>query len=206
MRTILYLVRHGETEWNKEYRFQGRTDIPLSKEGMIQAEKVGQRLKDKFDVIYTSPLTRAVQTAEIISKTSSMSPIIYDNLIEVDFGEWEGLTFEQVERDYAKEYKLWKTDENLGPILGGEQNMKNAAIRGKKALLDIVSKNKGKNIVVVAHGAIIKASLIGIFDLKVNMIQHITLTNTSITTLEFSGDDNEKPLIRGLNDRWHLKI
>ena len=206
MRTILYLVRHGETDWNKEYRFQGRTDIPLSKEGMIQAEKVGQRLKDKFDVIYTSPLTRAVQTAEIISKTSSMSPIIYDNLIEVDFGEWEGLTFEQVERDYAKEYKLWKTDENLGPILGGEQNMKNAAIRGKKALLDIVSKNKGKNIVVVAHGAIIKASLIGIFDLKVNMIQHITLTNTSITTLEFSGDDNEKPLIRGLNDRWHLKI
>lgn len=204
MSTILYLVRHGETEWNKLNRFQGRTDIPLSETGIWQAKQTKDRLSFQFDVVYTSPLSRCVQTAEIITSDTDVEIFQNDDLIEIDFGAWEGFSLDEIINKYPKEYELWKTDEETSPIIGGEQSMKNASIRGKNVLMDIVNKNKGKRVLVIAHGGIIRASLIGIYDFNINMYHNIQLLNTSITTVEFF--DDQKPTIIGVNDVGHLNI
>lgn len=202
MSTILYLVRHGETDWNKTNFFQGRTDIPLSEKGLWQAKQTKECLKNKFDVVYTSPLSRAVQTAKIISEDTALLPAIYENLIEIDFGEWEGLPYDKIKDIYPKEHKLWKTDNNTAPLLGGEQSMKNASIRGKNAFLDIVNKNQNKRILLVAHGGLIKAGIVGLYDMGINMYHNMYIDNTSITTINFFED--RKPLLLGLNDICHL--
>ena len=202
MSTILYLVRHGETDWNKTNRFQGRTDIPLSEEGIWQAKQTKERLKNQFDVVYTSPLIRAVQTAKIISDDTNLFPTIYENLIEIDFGHWEGLPFDKIKDLYPKEHKLWKTDNNTAPLVGGEQSIKNASIRGKNAFLDIVNKNPNKRILLVAHGGLIKAGMVGIYNMGINMYHNMYIDNTSITTIKFFED--RKPLLLSLNDICHL--
>lgn len=202
MSTILYLVRHGETDWNKKNLFQGRTDIPLSEEGIRQAKQAKERLKNQFDVVYTSPLARAAKTAKIISEDTNLFPTIYENLIEIDFGQWEGIPFDKIKDLYPKEHKLWKTDNNTAPLVGGEQSMKNASIRGKNAFLDIVNKNPNKRILLVAHGGLIKAGIVGLYNLGINMYHNIYLDNTSITTIKFFED--RKPMVLGLNDVCHL--
>ena len=203
MSTILYLVRHGETPWNKLFRFQGRTDIELSKEGIWQAERLQKRFNKEFDVIYTSPLSRAIQTANIISQGMDIAPHVYRDLIEIDFGKWEGQSFTDIRNNFPKEHHLWLTDEDTGPLMGGELNMKAATIRGKNAILDIAKENSGKRTLVVAHGGIIKAALLGIFNLRMNMYHSLFLDNTSVTTLKFR--EGQAPVILGLNDTSHLK-
>ena len=202
MNTTITLVRHGETEWNVLGKFQGCKDIALSNEGILQAQYLSEKFKNKFDYIFTSPLKRARKTAEIISKGSDITPIVEIGITEIDFGEWEGLTIKEVETNFSKEFLEWKTDEINGPMCGGEQSLKIASIRAKRAILKIVMKHPGKNIIIVAHGGIIKAGLLGIFDLKMTMYHKINLGNTSVCKIIF---DNElSPKIITLNDTSHL--
>lgn len=202
MNTTINLVRHGETEWNVLGKFQGCVDIHLSKEGILQAECLKNRFKNKFDYIYTSPLKRAVQTATIISESKNVKPIIQSEIREINFGDWEGLTKKEIQATYPKEFKKWKSDELEGPMRGGDLSLKKASIRAKKSILEIAKKHQGDNIVIVAHGGIIKAGLIGIFDWKMTMYHKIVLGNTAVCKIVF--DDNFNPTIITLNDTSHL--
>ncbi|HOP54967.1 MAG TPA: histidine phosphatase family protein, partial [Bacillota bacterium] len=99
--SIFYLVRHGTTQYNLENRFQGHLDIPLSNQGIEQAKKLADYLKDKkIDAIYTSDLKRAVQTAEYIAAAKSMKYRLLPSLREVDVGELEGLRWHEVKKEY----------------------------------------------------------------------------------------------------------
>ncbi|KOF56599.1 MULTISPECIES: histidine phosphatase family protein [Clostridium] len=202
MKTTLYLVRHGETEWNALGKFQGSKDIVLSPQGINQAQYVSNRLKDKFDYIYSSPLKRAYKTASIIALESNKEAKILNNLREIDFGDWEGFTVKEIKAKFPKEFEIWRSDTNKGPICGGELSIKNATIRSRNAILSTVEKHKGKRIVMVAHGGIIKAGLIGIFEWNMTMYHKIILGNTSICQLNFN--DKMQPTIVTLNDTTHL--
>ncbi|MFT5875057.1 MAG: broad specificity phosphatase PhoE [Clostridium sp.] len=202
MQTTLTLVRHGETEWNALGKFQGCKDINLSKEGILQADYLKKRFDNKFDYIYTSPLKRAMQTAEIISKSSKIKPIIESDLREINFGEWEGLTIKEIESNFPEKFIEWRNDELNGPICGGDLSLKKASIRAKNAILEIVKKHQGENIIIVAHGGIIKAGLIGIFEWKMTMYHKIILGNTAVCKIIF--DTNLNPKIIILNDTSHL--
>lgn len=202
MNTTIILVRHGETEWNVLGKFQGCKDIALSNEGILQARYLHKRFQNKFDHIYTSPLKRAMQTAEIISQGSNTSPIVETGLTEINFGEWEGLTMKEVRTNFPKEFIKWKNDDLNAPMCGGEQSLKIASIRAEKSILKIAKKNKGENIIIVAHGGIIKAGLLGVFDLKMTMYHKILLGNTSVSKIIF--DDNFNAKIMTLNDTSHL--
>lgn len=202
MSTSIILIRHGETHWNALGKFQGSRDIELSEEGIVQAKLLKKRLNESFDCVYCSPLKRALNTAEIISENIKSEPIIYENLREIDFGEWEGLTTNDIKNNYPEIFKEWLTDDTTGPLCGGDGSLKKASTRAKHAILDIASQNKGKTAAVVAHGGIIKAALIGIFNWNMNMYHKIRLGNTSISKLYF--DDNMNPIILGLNDTSHL--
>lgn len=202
MKTQVLLVRHGETEWNVSGKFQGCTDINLSEEGILQAHYVKERLQGDFDCIYVSPLKRALKTAEIITENTEMTPIISKEIREINFGEWEGLTLNQIETSYKKEFKIWRNDEINGNLVGGDLSIKIASIRAIKEILRIVKENTGKRIIIVAHGGIIKACLIGIFDWKMTMYHKMILGNTSVSKLVF--DEELNPMLIFFNDLSHL--
>lgn len=203
MKTEIYLVRHGETEWNKEGKFQGCTDIHLSQEGILQAELLKKVLNNHFDYIYTSPLSRAKQTAEILCQDSNtVKPAIIEDLREINFGAWEGLTINQIREQYPVSYQAWRTDEIHGNLVGGDLTLRSASDRAKAAILNLAEKHAGKKIVFVAHGGILKAALIGIFDWKMTMYHRFFLGNTSVSRISIG--NSQVPILITLNDTGHL--
>lgn len=202
MSTEIFLVRHGETEWNSSGKFQGCTDIKLSEKGIVQAQYTKLRFQNKFDIIYTSPLKRAFETASIISEGSGKTPIIEKDLREINFGKWEGLTLNQIKSNYNSEFNSWENDDENAYLVGGDMSLKNASIRGKNAILAIAEKCNGKRVVIAAHGGIIKAALAGIFKWKMTMYHHIFLDNASISVISFS--DSMYPILASLNDTNHI--
>lgn len=202
MNTEIILVRHGETEWNAAGRFQGSKDISLSKEGITQAKFLKERFQGHFDYIYTSPLVRAVQTADIICENTFKVPIIENALREIDFGDWEGLTLEQIRAQYASEFHSWRTDEQNAYLVGGDLSLKQASLRAKNAILKIAKECTGKRVLIVAHGGIIKAGLIGVFDWKMTMYHKLILGNTAVSKLVF--DESLNASLITLNDTSHL--
>jgi len=202
LKTVISLVRHGETKWNVLGKFQGCQDIDLSNEGIQQAKYLSKRFQNKIDHIYTSPLKRAHKTAEIISQGSNVTPIIKSDLREINFGEWEGLTIKEIQANFPEKFIEWRNDELNGPMCGGDLSLKKASVRATKAILEIAKEHTGENIIIVAHGGIIKAGLIGIFDLKMTMYHKMMLGNTSVCKIIF--DDNLNPKIITLNDTSHL--
>lgn len=203
MKTEIWLVRHGETEWNALGKFQGCCDIQLSERGKTQAELLNSRFKNKFDCIYTSPLKRAVQTANIIANGSDIKPIVENDMREINFGEWEGMTIKEIQEKYERELYAWRNDDENAYLVGGDdKSLKLASIRARNAILKIAKKEQGKRIIIVAHGGIIKAGIIGIFNWKMTMYHNMILGNTSVSEIMFG--DSMRPILLTLNDTSHV--
>lgn len=202
MKTTIMLIRHGETEWNILGKFQGSTDIPLSNEGIRQAFMLKERLKSDFDYIFSSPLKRAYETAKILCDESGKQVSIVEEIREINFGKWEGLTVKGIAEKYPDIFNEWRNDKREGKFCGGDMSTLNASIRAKNCIMEIANKHKGKKIVIVAHGGIIKAGLIGIFEWDMSMYHKIALGNTCVNTITFN--DDMKPALLGLNDTNHL--
>ncbi|MBS5981317.1 MAG: histidine phosphatase family protein [Clostridium butyricum] len=202
MKTTIMLIRHGETEWNILGKFQGSTDIPLSNEGIRQAFMLKERLKSDFDYIFSSPLKRAYETAKILCDESGKQVSIAEEIREINFGEWEGLTVKGIAEKYPDIFNEWRNDKREGKFCGGDMSTLNASIRAKNCIMEIANRHKGKKIVIVAHGGIIKAGLIGIFEWDMSMYHKIALGNTCVNTITFN--DDMKPALLGLNDTNHL--
>ena len=163
----LYVIRHGKTDWNKEYRFQGAHDIPLNEEGRQAARKLGEHLKDvHFDYVFSSPLSRAYETACIVIETPvslrhSKGSIKTDPLLtEISFGEFEGLPFDQwMDTDEPRKY-FFKEPARYVPPKGGETFESGIERTGKfvhTVLEPIYKENPTARIMIVAHGAILAA-------------------------------------------------
>lgn len=145
--TLFGLFRHGQTDWNINFLLQGVTDIPMNQTGIEQVKLAAQAIKrDDWDLILTSPLGRARQTAEIIYDQVGFDEVLEEQLlIERSFGEAEGLSHEQWKQKYS----------NLDEIPGGESRTQLAIRSG--VLLDNVSKQfAGKRVLAVSHGALIR--------------------------------------------------
>jgi len=155
---ILCLIRHGESLWNKENRFTGWVDVPLTDEGREQAKKAGEILKSlniKFDIAYTSLLSRAIETLEIIIRTLGYNiPIIKDiSLNERHYGDLQGLNKDKVAEIYGKEQvKLWRRSLKVRPPNGEslEDTQKRTIPFFERAIKGDLELNK--NVLVVAHG------------------------------------------------------
>jgi probable phosphoglycerate mutase len=203
MKTTVLLIRHGETEWNTLGKFQGCTDIALSEEGIKQAKLLKDRLNGDFDCIYSSPLSRAFKTANIIAANTNKRVNVAPEIREINFGEWEGLTIREIAENYPENFKAWRNDKVESKICGGDLSILNAANRAKNCILDIINEHSGKKIAIVAHGGIIKAALIGLFEWDMTMYHKIALGNTCINTLTFNKE--LIPALVTLNDTNHLK-
>ena len=164
MATRLYLVRHGATARTAEDRFSGQAGVDLSDEGRWQVHRLAERLAvERIAVAYTSPLSRAVETAGILCKPHGLTAVNSDGLREISHGHWEGLTRAEVETRFADEYRLWEADPfNFAPE-GGESGLSVLA-RALPVIRDIVTTYASQNVLVVSHKAtlrLILSSLLG---------------------------------------------
>jgi len=153
---MLYIMRHGKTEWNKLHKLQGRTDIPLNEEGRAMAEAARDEYMDThFDLCYSSPLRRARETAEIILSGRNVPVRTDDRLVEMSFGEYEGLENSFQIPDCPINV-LFTDPASYTSSLGGAETFDELFARADSFLSEIVLPeiNKGKDILIVAHGAL----------------------------------------------------
>lgn len=146
-KTVIGLLRHGQTDWNIDFRLQGITDIPLNATGISQAELAGKAIDaNDWDVLIASPLSRARDTAEIIAREAGFDRVLIEPLLlERSFGEAEGGSFAEWKEKYA----------DGQPIPGGE-SLEQLALRCWKLLETIVNEHQGKRVLAVSHGALIR--------------------------------------------------
>lgn len=169
--TSLYLVRHGETDWNAQRRIQGSTDIPLNKTGRNQAATTGMLLaRRNWDGLFSSPLGRAMETARIIGSEVGISSVeTIDALAERNYGEAEGLDYEQIEDRFPGD----------SPVPGRETHQE-VADRVLPALMELALAHAGESLIVVTHGGVIR-SVLNVVDPGVS---HGRISNGSIHSFE----------------------
>lgn len=182
MKTTIYLTRHGQTEWNIEKRLQGRGNSPLTQEGIKKAEELRERLESvDIDVIYTSPIERALHTAQILKGNKDIEVISCEGLMEMSFGTYEGRRTEEISRENPE----W----NINLIMEGNttmaapegENLAQVRQRVKEAMDDLLQANKGKNLLVVAHGITLKALM---YYFKDNEVNQEVMGQTTLTKIE----------------------
>ncbi len=166
--TRVYLVRHGATQLSAEDRFAGSVGVDLSDEGRWQASRLGERLKgERIAAVYSSTLSRAVETAEIISGHCQAELSTHGGLREIAHGHWEGLTRAEVEARFQQEYAEWVADPFTVAPEGGESGVSVLA-RALPVIREIVTQHPGERVLVVSHKATIRlllSSLLG-FDAR----------------------------------------
>jgi alpha-ribazole phosphatase len=200
----IYLIRHGETEWNASLRYQGQTDVPLSEEGKQQAELLGRRLSAlKFDGFYASDLTRAYETARIISLHHKQQVKKIPELREMNFGRWEGLNYKEIMGIYPEEIKQWWEKPLQTRIPGGE-TLDMMIKRTISAVRTIVESHSEGSIVVVSHGGVIRSLVGTVLGMDMNKYWRLRLDNACLNIIDFP--EWEKAILMLLNDRSHLDI
>ncbi len=192
----IFLVRHGETSWNREGRFQGQIDVPLNDIGLRQADAVAEALKDvAFDRIISSNLSRALRTALPLASRMRLGMGVEtdDDLKEIAHGLWEGRTAAEVEAMYPGALALWHTRPEAVVMPEGE-NLADVQRRAWPALLRI-AEGKGETVAVFTHDAVLKVLLMKVLDCPLSSFWRFQLANGSITLLELGDKGWRIPLM-----------
>ncbi|WP_199624825.1 histidine phosphatase family protein [Paenibacillus alkalitolerans] len=154
--TIIYLVRHGQTEWNVQHRFQGHMDSPLTEFGISQAQWLGDALSEnQIDLIFSSTSLRALKTAEIIRRDREVSITKCDDFKEINLGVWEGQTQETVKATFEVQFNnFWNNPREFH--VENSETFIDVRNRALNKLLDIVKSSTGKSILIVTHTVVVK--------------------------------------------------
>lgn len=161
--TELLLVRHGESQFNAERRWAGWGDFsPLTALGEAEAQALANRLaaEDSIAALYASPLLRAWQTAQIISKTLGIAPVLHEGLREVDVGRVGGLTTDEFAAQFPSDYDSWQERSNFQFTWPGGENRLEFFLRAGRAVEQIAGRHPDEKVVVVCHGGVIRATLV----------------------------------------------
>ena len=196
--TRLILARHGQSVSNAVRRFQGVQDVPLSPLGLRQAEALGEALRRRrLAAIYTSPLTRARRTAEIVAAGLSMPVVTVEDLRELSLGEWEGCTVDEVSARDGDPYRRWVRAPLDCPPPGGEA-LPEVCGRVLRAIDRIAAAHpNGDDVLIVAHGGVLSVSACHLLGCSLNTVWRLRVDNCSLTTIE-------PPRLVTLNDTSHL--
>jgi broad specificity phosphatase PhoE len=154
--TTILLARHGETDWNRENRFQGHADPPLNDTGRAQAAELAAALANEpLAAVYASPLRRAFETAQVVGAPHGLEPAPVDALREVDVGSWQGLTRPEIEERFPEQFARW-LDYRQGWEDG--ESYEEMGRRVLAALLELAAAHEGERILVVSHGGPVRAA------------------------------------------------
>ena len=182
----IFAIRHGRTKWNDMGKIQGRTDIPLSEAGVKSAHDLASQMRSLGYIptgIFTSPLSRAYETAKIVAAEFSLVPETVTDFREMSFGQWEGLSWAEITEKYPAEFKAWNDDRTV-TIPGGESYI-NLTRRIIPELRRACEKSDG-DFAIVAHGAVIMAMHVIYEGIEFESIDKImsNIKNSSVTVFD----------------------
>ena len=199
----LVLVRHGETDWNTQHRTQGTTDTPLNERGMVQARTLAPRIQRQFppEIIYTSPLQRAVRTAEILRGDLPVPIVPDERLLEFHFGAWEGMEFPKIGEAFPEEMKVWQTNP-MDCVIPGAETMAELQKRCAAFLDDLKCTDQEKTVLVVSHALTCKLIIAGAIGLEPRHIHTLRIDNTSLNVLDVLP---HRSILRLFNDTCHME-
>jgi probable phosphoglycerate mutase len=189
--TRLFLVRHGETVWHAANRYAGVTDVALNPRGHAQAERLALWATGaKPGAIWSSPLTRARETAAPAARALGLEVHIDERLREIDFGKIEGKTIAEAEQVFPEEIRRFKADPATCPMPGGEDPYK-AARRAVSALRDIATLHPKQRVLVVAHNTLIRLAICALFSVPLTRYRTVfpTVRNGALTEIGVENDN-----------------
>jgi broad specificity phosphatase PhoE len=199
--TKLILTRHGETVWNVEKIYRGRTDVNLDEVGIKQAELLGKHLSTwELEAIYSSPLKRALDTANIVARYQKIGVHVAEGLIDFNYGEWQSLPEQEVQRLYPTLHNEWHNNPHKVKMPGGE-NLEDVRRRAIEVVNDVLSKYQG-SVVLVSHRVVIKVLICSLLGLDNSHFWNINQDVGGITIFNYV--DGRFVLTRH-NDTSHLK-
>jgi broad specificity phosphatase PhoE len=201
--TRMILVRHGQTEWNRVERFRGRADVPLNAMGLAQAEATGERVAAQWtpSAVYASPLSRAHATAQAIARHFSLPVQPHSGLLDIDYGEWQGLTPDEVKLRWPEMHEAWFSLPHTACIPGGE-TLDDLRARGMDMVRALAAEHSGQTIVLVGHTVINRVILLAIMGLGNDRFWRLRQDTCAINV--FEAEDREFTIL-SLNDTCHLR-
>lgn len=200
--TTIMLIRHGNTDWNVEEIFRGRANVELNEVGVKQAQLLAQYLEGvPIEVVYSSPLKRALKTAEIVAAPHHMGTMPTQELIDFDYGEWQGLSHDSVKEKYRALYAEWLNYPHLVKVPKGE-SLDDVSRRAISLVNQVIVRHQGV-VVLVSHRVIHKVTICALLGLDNSHFWNIRLDTCGITT--FFYEKNRFVLTRH-NDTSFLKL
>jgi len=200
--TSIYLVRHGQTAWNKEEVFRGRTDIPLNETGLKEAAMAADYFVPlQLDAIYSSPLARAWQTAREIAKHHILEVQPLAGLTDMSFGSWEGRPLKEVRENDRERYRLWAEEPHRVEFPGGE-TLEQVRVRAMAALESVIEKHPEKTVILVSHRVINKVLLCAVLGLDNSHFWQLAQDTTAINLIKCK---NGNYILSLMNESCHVK-
>jgi broad specificity phosphatase PhoE len=197
----LILARHGETVWNVEKIYRGRTDVSLDEVGIKQAELLGKYLSNwELEAIYSSPLKRALDTANIIASYQKVGVYIAEGLIDFDYGEWQSLPEQEAKRLYPTLHNEWHNNPHKVRMPGGE-SLEDVRKRAIEVVNDVLSKYQG-SILLVSHRVVNKVLICSLLGLDNSHFWNINLDVGGITIFNYV---DRRFVLTSHNDTSHLQ-
>jgi broad specificity phosphatase PhoE len=201
--TTVILVRHGQTEWNQVERFRGRADLQLTETGLAQARAAGRRIAAEWrpQAIFTSPLSRAVKTAEAIGEACALPVQVHPGLVDIDYGDWQGLTIDEARARWPSEISAWFGAPHLARIPGGE-TLDALHVRAMAAVEELVARQPVGTMVMVGHTVINRVILLAVLDLGHDRFWRLRQETGAVNVFEAQPDGYT---LVSLNDVCHLR-
>jgi 2,3-bisphosphoglycerate-dependent phosphoglycerate mutase len=191
--TRVWLIRHGQTDWNTQHRWQGHAPTSLNAMGHEQARALGLYLRDApIEAVYTSDLPRALQTAQAVAAYHNLEPIVETRFREINVGVFQALFPDELAELYPAELASWRSGDTTYAPPGGE-SLNQVQQRAMQAFADVVARDNGDHIAIVTHGGTIRQMLKGICSDDPAVAGKIPVPNTSYT------------LLRRDDDRWRVE-
>jgi probable phosphoglycerate mutase len=200
--TVTHLLRHGQTEHTPERRFSGRNELPLSLTGRAEAEAAAERVRDLgVEVVVASPLRRTRETAEVVAAVLGL-PVEFDkDLVELDFGDLEGLTFDEATAKHPLAARRFMSDVTVAAP-GGE-SIADVSTRVARARRRILFGHAGRTVLIVSHVTPIKLLLTAGLGVGDDVVHRVFLDAASLCTVTWSSDGRAS--VRAVNDTAHLR-
>lgn len=200
--TEFYLIRHGQTAWNRDRVFRGRADIPLDDTGRAEAEAVASWMKDvQLDGVYSSPLSRALETARMLARDRGLRVQTLDGLLDIDYGKWQGLSETEVGDAYPDLVRQWETSPHTVKFPEGESL---AAVRTRSlaCVHDLARRHPGGTLALISHRVVLKVLCLTLLELPDSHFWRIQQDTCCINRFRV---DSQVVSVLLLNDTCHLK-
>jgi broad specificity phosphatase PhoE len=200
--TRIILVRHGHVDWHDPERFRGRAELELTERGRRQARAAALRIATAWqpDAVFASPLVRCRETAAAIGSGCRLAVQTVDELVDIDYGAWQGLTRAEAAAGWPQAVELWFRAPHLAVIPGGE-TLPALLSRTAPALQGILRRHPQGTVVVVGHDSVNRVLLLHALELPLSRYWHLRQDPCGISTLSF---ENDAFLIGSINETQHL--